>query len=214
MNLWSAWRTYRGLPLLVQGRALGRLLVVPISALRDELAGTYDPVLSVGAGDGAIERYLVRCTPVGTIDCSDIDPARVAHAQASGDTSGLRFVVADATEVVAARDDGYSVVLAIDLLHHLPREEQATVLSRMVAAARPGGRVIVKDIGTTPRWKHAFNRWHDRIMSGDDVTCIDPEAVADHLRSCGAQVTVLRRFRYSPYPHYLVSATVTGGASR
>jgi SAM-dependent methyltransferase len=183
---------------------------VPVGPLGDELAEVRGPVLSLGAGDGIVERHLLRANEALAFDCSDVDPARVAHANATATDPRLHFVVADATSF--RPDRAYAAAIAVDLLHHIPAPLQPQVLATLVGAVRPGGIVVIKDVGRTPQWKHAWNQVHDRVVSGDRVHCLEPEDVAGALAASGAEVTSLRRIAGTPYASYVVAARVDAGA--
>jgi SAM-dependent methyltransferase len=209
---WRVWRTHRGTGGIARLRALGRLVLVPLDALSEQLAETAGPILSLGAGDGIVERCLLRANPRLAFECSDVDPVRVAQANAASADSGLRFVVADATAFRAERP--YAAAMAVDLLHHIPAPLQPQVLATLAGAVRPGGLIVIKDVGRTPRWKHRWNQVHDRLVSGDRVHCVEPEEVAAGLCAAGAEVTTVRRITGSPYASYLVAARAGGVAAR
>ncbi len=76
------------------------------------------------------------------------------------------------------------------------------------AVLGPGATVLVKDIATTPRAKHAFNAFHDRVVAREGVQCRSPEDMAGVFAAVGFEVADVRRLSpLSPYPHYLVRLT-------
>ena len=98
--------------------------------------------------------------------------------------------------------------LAIDLMHHLAFGDQERLARSLHEALGPGATVLVKDIATRPRLKHAFNALHDRIVSHESVFCRAPEDMAEVFSEAGFAVAEVRRLgRFSPYPHYLVRLT-------
>jgi cyclopropane fatty-acyl-phospholipid synthase-like methyltransferase len=204
----SAWRichSYRDAGLVTCAYAALRLTLVPVGIFRDLLTGVRGNVLSVGTGIGAIEYFLADCLPDLSFMCLDSQAKRIAVAQRAAQLSRVRFVAADAT--IMSHNSIYSAALAVDVLHHIAREKQETAVGGMVEALQPDGLIIIKDIALTPPWKHMWNRIHDRLVSGDDPACREPEEVAAMLEEAGCLVEQCCRLHpYSPYPHYLVVA--------
>lgn len=204
----SAWRVcqrYRTTGPLTFSYAAARAVIVPVGALCDVLIGIKGDVLSIGAGIGVIESFIADRLPELSFMCTDNQATRIAVARRAARHSRVCFGVADAT--VIDGDHEYSAAMAIDVLHHISREKQAVAIARMVNAVRPDGLLIIKDIALTPAWKHAWNRAHDMLVSGDDPACREPEEVAAMLERTGCLVEQCRRLHpYSPYPHYLIVA--------
>jgi hypothetical protein len=71
--------------------------------------------------------------------------------------------------------------------------------------------LLIKDIARTPRWKHAVNRVHDRIVSGEATTAMDPAELAALLTDAGFEVERVDRVApVSPYPHFILRARRRG----
>jgi SAM-dependent methyltransferase len=140
-------------------------------------------VLDVGCGTGAITRGIAEAVGPGgqvvgiDVNAGFIDEARRRHA-------GVRHLSFDVADVRALRRSAtFDVVNASRVLQWLAQPQ--TALDAMVAATRPGGRVVVLDYnhekivwGPTPpasmlRFYDAFRSW--RAEAGMD------NAIADHL---------------------------------
>lgn len=204
----SAWRichSYRSAGALTCAYAAARLALVPVGILCDVLSEVKGDVLSIGTGIGAVEYFLADRLPGLSFMCLDSRIKRIAVAQRAGHLPHVRFAAGDAT--VVHHNPVYAAALAIDVLHHIDHNKHATAVARMAEAVRPDGLVIIKDIALTPPWKHAWNRIHDRLVSGDDPACREPEEVAAMLVAAGCFVEQCSRIHpYSPYPDYLVVA--------
>lgn len=140
-------------------------------------------MLDVGCGTGAITRSIAEAVgPSGRAVGIDLSATLVARGRAArGSVPGVSLVVGDvdALPVRAAFD----IVTAARVLQWLDRP--AMTLRAMMAAARPGGRVLVLDynhekLAWTPEppatvrtFYAAFLRW--RAEAGMD------NALADHL---------------------------------
>ncbi len=118
------------------------------------------------------------------IEGFEIDPERVLAAAATQAASPrVRIVEADVTTY--EHGDQYDAAILVDVLHHIAPTSQPGLLEAVRRAVRPGGTVLVKDIATTPRWKHRFNAFHDRAVAGDDTHCSSPEQMASMLVDAG-----------------------------
>lgn len=112
-------------------RTLARLGVVPGAT-----------VLEVGAGNGSLARWMAETAgPTGRVIATDIDDRFVD----AGDE--VEFRVHDITSF-PPEESYFDVVHARAVLEHLPG--RADALANMVAAAKPGGAVVVEDID----WHH------------------------------------------------------------
>jgi SAM-dependent methyltransferase len=95
--------------------------------------------LEVGAGGGSLARWLAsRVTPGGSVLATDID----VRFQTEG-VAGLEVRRHDVV-VDPLPEDAFDLVHARGVLQHIERREEA--LDQMVAAARPGGVVVVQDV--------------------------------------------------------------------
>lgn len=99
-------------------------------------------VLDVGCGEGLLGAFLRECGSGVELWGVDIDPARLGRAQATA-APGWSFRVGDVRTV--ALPSGAAAVVCLDVLHYLSPPEQEALLTKMVAALRPGGVLLVRD---------------------------------------------------------------------
>ncbi|MCW8131589.1 MAG: methyltransferase domain-containing protein [Planctomycetota bacterium] len=121
-------------------------------------------VIDLGTGPGWIPVQLALRHPGW--ECWGIDASESmlamgrAYAQARGVADRVHFVRADAT-AVPFEDGAFDLVVSNFVLHHLP--EPARLLDEAARLARPGGRVMIKDLRRVSRpmaWLQlAFSRW-------------------------------------------------------
>lgn len=110
-------------------------------ALLRELPPRIGRALDVGCGTGEFSRALTaHADDVLGIDLSP-EMIRVARERSRG-LAGVRFEVADVTSY-PLEPGSYDTVAAIATLHHLPMKE---MLSKFVAALRPGGTLLVLEL--------------------------------------------------------------------
>jgi 2-polyprenyl-3-methyl-5-hydroxy-6-metoxy-1,4-benzoquinol methylase len=202
-----ALRTFDGAGPVVQAFLLARLFVAPLGPMDRELRQLRGRVLSLGCGHGIVDRYLAEINPEVTVDGVDLDAKRVAVARATADRAPR--VSARVADVTALDEVGsYDAALAVDVLHHVPRESHRAIAAALYRLVEPGGQVLVKEMARTPRRQYLWNRLHDRIVAGPEpLACLDPEELGDVLESVGFDVIEVRRLRrLGLYPQYLVAA--------
>jgi ubiquinone/menaquinone biosynthesis C-methylase UbiE len=103
--------------------------------------------LDAGCGPGETMRlFAERVGPTGTVTGMDVDAALGSVLETSLHAAGLRqcrFLAADLTDDGPVPGGPYDLVFARLLLFHLP--QRVAVLSRLWAAVRPGGHLLVQD---------------------------------------------------------------------
>lgn len=103
-------------------------------------------VLSLGCGDGSIERRLAPF--VGEIVGVDVSPVAIAHAvekAAKAGLTNLTFVASDAGLMNLNEFGTFECVAAFAFLHHLDDAMIATVLAEARKVLRPGGYFYSSD---------------------------------------------------------------------
>jgi SAM-dependent methyltransferase len=94
--------------------------------------------LEVGAGNGSVSRWLAdQVGPSGSVLATDLDADLIARIDAPNVTVRALDVTVDDL------GEGYDLVLARALLHHLPA--RTAVLGRLAAAVKPGGYLVLEE---------------------------------------------------------------------
>jgi 2-polyprenyl-3-methyl-5-hydroxy-6-metoxy-1,4-benzoquinol methylase len=153
-----------------------------------------------------LARFLAEVNPRVEVEGIDVDAERVAVARATEARSPRAHIrVADVRALDA--NGQYDAAAAVDLIHHIAPADRPAVARALAAAVKPGGTLLIKDIAATPRWKHAVNRLHDRIVSGERTRAMDPAAMANLFADAGFEIERLERIApLSPYPHFILRA--------
>jgi hypothetical protein len=104
----------------------------------------------------------------------------------------------------------------VDVLYLLGVERAMQLLRAAAAALAPRGKVVVKELDTTPAWKHRISAVQEvvatrvlRITQGDHNQQVASSLVAAELTSAGLDVTTVRLDRGRLHPDYLVVGTRT-----
>jgi 2-polyprenyl-3-methyl-5-hydroxy-6-metoxy-1,4-benzoquinol methylase len=193
--------------------------LVRFSILRPKLLSAMDllltdegRILDVGCGFGLFAAYFGQTHPRRRIVGVDPDARRVGLARHVAERLGLRehsFVVGDVRD--AAIEGPFDAAYVLDVMHHLPSEDQRGVLERLRSLLVPGGMLILKDITTEPRFGLLFTELLDRLMVGWN----EPLAYRHHrewgamLTEIGFKVRMVRVPDVLPYPHVVIAAVKT-----
>jgi 2-polyprenyl-3-methyl-5-hydroxy-6-metoxy-1,4-benzoquinol methylase len=205
---WRAWRSFHGIEPRIRAFLFARLLVAGLGPLEPAFHRLRGRILSLGAGHGLVDRYLNEINPDVTIDGIDLDEKRVARAVKTGASyPRVRIHLGDITTLEP--EVAYDGALAIDVIHHVPREAHGQVAGALLRDLRPGGLLLVKDMATTPRRQYLWNRLHDRVVVGPEpIWCYSPDGMAAMLREAGFEIDEVKRIGrpWGLYPHYEVLA--------
>ncbi len=114
-------------------------------------------VLDVGCGMGlAVD--AIRHLGYGNTSGIDVDKNQVALAQAAGLPAEH---VEDSTAFLRTQTDTRELILCLDVLEHIPKEEQLNFSSAIRMALKPGGRAIFSvpnaNSALASRWR--YNDW-------------------------------------------------------
>jgi 2-polyprenyl-3-methyl-5-hydroxy-6-metoxy-1,4-benzoquinol methylase len=205
-------RIARALPLVerVYSNIRFAILRPKLLSVMDLLLPDRGRILDVGCGFGLFAAYFGQTQPARAIVGVDPDARRVGIAAKVARSLGLdahEFHVGDVR--TAALRGPFDAVYVLDVMHHLPREDQETVLARLRDLLAPGGVLLMKDITTSPRHQLVFTELLDRAMVGWN----EPLAYRHHaewgemLARLGFGVRMVRVPDVLPYPHVVVAAT-------
>jgi ubiquinone/menaquinone biosynthesis C-methylase UbiE len=126
-------------------RSMMPMMVPAAHAIAERLA-TSEPikVLDIAAGHGAFGIALARQNRKAEVVALDWKPVlglAEAHAKAAGVRDRFRTIAGDAFSVDYG--SGYDLVLVTNFLHHFDAATNTSMLKKVYAALKPGGRVAV-----------------------------------------------------------------------
>ena len=205
-------RITRALPLVERVYSAVRFSILrpKLLSVMDLLLTDEGRILDVGCGFGLFAAYFGQMHPRREIVGVDPDARRVGIARRVSAELGLTqhsFVTGDVRTAPLAGP--FAAVYVLDVMHHLPREDQQPVLERMRDLLEPGGMLLMKDITTEPTHQLLFTELLDRAMVG----LREPLAYRHHrewgalLTRIGFKVRMVRVPDVLPYPHVVIAAT-------
>jgi len=205
-------RIARALPPVERAYATIRFSIMrpKLLSVLDLLLPEEGRILDIGCGFGLFAAYFAQTQPSRSIVGIDPDARRIGMARDTFARLGLTGHEFFAEDSRSAKVQGpFDAAYVLDVMHHVPREDQIALLVRLRDLLRPGGVLVVKDITTEPWLGLKFTEALDRVMVGFD----EPLAYRHHqewgavLRELGFSVRVVRVPDILPYPHVVIAAT-------
>lgn len=193
---------------------------IRFSILRPKLLSVMDlllpdegRILDIGCGFGLFAAYFAQTQPARRIVGVDPDVRRVRTAERVAKRLGLQgqtFHAGDARD--AAFEGPFDAAYVLDVMHHIPVEDQMPLLQRLHDVLAPRGVLVMKDITTEPRFGLKFTEILDRVMVGwDEPLCYRHHREwGEMLTSLGFHVRMVRVPDVLPYPHVVIKATKAG----
>ena len=173
-------------------------------------------VLDVGCGHGLIANEVALRSPAARVLGIDLSETKIASAKATrGDRDNIDFRLADLQEI---DEKHFDAVALIDVLYLVPAASWNSFLGACLQRLKPGGTFVLKEIGTTPRWKFERLKLQEfmstrilRITKGETMHFESAETLRDRLLSLGFEdVTIGRLDKGYTSPHILLTARRPG----
>lgn len=176
----------------------------------EQLVPAEGRILDLGCGNGLFSIHLALASADRTLHGVDISSYKVRQGRVGVITAGAADRVS--LEVVdpgwEPPEDAYDTVVISDVLYLLdPRSVEQTVVSAC-RAVKVGGRLVVKEVAVSPRWKHRFTFAQEivavhllRITSGGHLNPDPLTTVVETLDGAGWRFDPLALDRGYPYSH-------------
>lgn len=157
-------------------------------------------VLDIGCGPADILDYLPLVDYVG-IDYSE---SYIEAAKRRFGTKGV-FIATDVKNLLEIKRDGFDLVFAIGLLHHLDDTSALTLLRDVRGCLKPGGRFVALDpLIETPQ--NPIARFLARMDRGAFVRTLDGYQALASPSFSNVRATAKRDLLRIPYSHSVLLA--------
>jgi 2-polyprenyl-3-methyl-5-hydroxy-6-metoxy-1,4-benzoquinol methylase len=97
------------------------------------------------------------------------------------------------------------VVFLIDVLHHVPKQNQELFIYNLAKILKPGARLVLKDINAASPFVYC-NKLHDIIFAGEIGNEISMEKAKKILQNSGLEIIEQNKRLMYVYPHYTIVA--------
>jgi 2-polyprenyl-3-methyl-5-hydroxy-6-metoxy-1,4-benzoquinol methylase len=98
----------------------------------------------------------------------------------------------------------YNFIFLIDVLHHVPKNDQINFLRRIYEKMPCGSKLILKDINAENFILSKFNKIHDFLFSGSAGNELPMTEVKEKLQKIGFKILSITQKTTFVYPHYTI----------
>ena len=166
-------------------------------------------MLEIGCGHGLCALYLALASPGREVFGVDIDRHKLADAERAA--AGVPNVVFGEVPPDWRPAGDWPTVVIVDVLYLLGAAGARRLLADAATAIAPGGRLVVKEIDTRPRWKYRLAVGQElaatrvaRVTAGATVEFLAPDDMVAVMAGAGLAVARHRVDRGYPHPHLLL----------
>jgi len=157
------YRNLRGLTVMLQR---WRPYICPFEVLLESIEPNSD-VLDIGCGGGL---FLGLIAERGKLSSGvGVDTSRqgieVARKMSANNALSPKLDFRQVEAGADLPDSMFDVVALVDVLHHIGKSKQCESVRQAAMRVRPGGKLIVKEIATRPRWRALANQLHDLVLA-------------------------------------------------
>lgn len=172
-----------------------RPMIFPVQEMRDAVRHSdFERVLDVGCGKCIMYGILKTIKSEFKYTGIELDGPDIEN------TEDFRVITPDALE----QDALFDLIVFSDVLHHIP--DKKPFLDGYLAHCAPGGCVLVKDMSPESSLCRAWNRMHDRLLSGDTISEISSGDLIAMVGD-GYEASNIGKRRIFLYDHYWILFT-------
>ncbi len=211
------WRLYGGLGIWVRLKLFIRWHTCPIELIVREVP-SQGALLDIGCGRGLLSFWALILHPDLKVHGIDIDAAKIADAGqvAQQLTTSPTFTTIPPYKNLPAGP--WDCIAIADVLYLMAAEKQRELLEWCALVLAPGGKLLIKEMSSQPRWKFTWNKFQEnlsvklfKVTKGEQTFCFTPpEIMMTWLQKAGLSTHGQRLDQGYVHPHYLIIAKRTG----
>jgi len=181
-----------------------RPLICPFDPILNAIPGR-SAVFDIGCGSGFLLGLIAERKTPKSLAGAEIDRNLVEAAR-----DYLRDEASDVPASISLYDGidfpdeigNADAVTLVDVLHHVPPDQQVTFLQTVYQRMRPGSLFVLKDIDAGKRLLCLANKFHDFVVTGSPGNELPKEQTKEILESAGFRILSAGEERKVWYPHY------------
>lgn len=183
-----------------------RSLICPFISLL-EMIQPGDRVADIGCGSGQfllLAKHFADPSHVYGIEISDRLINNANNLFKKYEAGSYHFETFDGKQFPEALKE-MDIFFLIDVLHHVPKEQQTHFINNLIKCMKPGARLVLKDINAASPLVYC-NKLHDIIFAGEIGNEISFTQAQQIMTS--NQLTILEEYKRTMYvyPHYCILA--------
>jgi len=164
-------------------------------------------ILDIGCGAGL---FLALLTDSGRISQGygfdfNYDAVKLAQHMLQRLPAGKQIRIENLDATGNWPEEQFDVVSMIDVLHHVPPDQQQSIILKAAQHVAPGGIFLYKDMVTKPRWRAWANRFHDLIMAREWIHYVKLAEVCQWLEEADMKAVGGGRLNMLWYGHEWVT---------
>ncbi len=161
-------------------------------------------VIDLGCGYGTFSHLLALMAPARRVLGLDLDAVKIARAPRGGAN-----VVNRLGDIRTETLDPAACILLVHVLHHLDSfEAQERLLASCREKLNDGGRLVICEVNSAPRWKYGLGWLADRVLyPGDPIFYRFPAEMKELLSRSGFRSETRLVHEGTPFSHAVYVCT-------
>jgi 2-polyprenyl-3-methyl-5-hydroxy-6-metoxy-1,4-benzoquinol methylase len=183
-----------------------RPIICPFDTLLSYV-GNATSVFDIGCGSGQFCSLIAAFTGATNIAGVEINDRLVNNAKELNPSTAhktMSFYTFNGVNL-PAQFSTYDVVFLIDVLHHVPLQQQTSFMQEIYTKMKPGAQLIFKDINAASPLVYC-NKLHDLIFAQEIGNELKYSAALDLCKNLGFTITETYTRTSFVYPHYFIIA--------
>jgi cyclopropane fatty-acyl-phospholipid synthase-like methyltransferase len=186
-------------------KMLGRPLISPLPFLLRYLRSN-DCMFDIGCGSGALLHLAIKQADVSVADGCEISDTLIANVAKLEHSADIATVIKITQDTPLPSLTKYTLVTAIDVLHHILPKKQTAFFEEIIKRTKKGTRLILADINAEKPIGSFLNRLHDLVLAKQWVYPWPATKVLNQLEKLGWKINHCSYHRNLWYPHYVIVA--------